>query len=252
MELGPDGLGILFLLQNRRAGAARGKQALVGHDHGAFAVDGNGAALEDHVIGTIATAAGKLSHLKGNLLVLVPREIEAVDEAAVGVEVPVVGALIALAIDNKSGSGVAEPSVVGGHLDNGDVLVFLKGGLAVGVVGLVCAHGDRGELGDGASDGGILLLSRLAPWAQVSVRWGQPIHTRSCGANSAGIKKPSALGVDSDSVIVRIRFPPNRTIACCGRVTLSLKPRDGRRPFPGKGRGAWHRFSRMSHRQATT
>ena len=81
---------------------------------------------------------------------------------------------------------------------------------------------------------------------------GQPSHTRSCGANSAGIKKPSALGGDSDSVIVRIRFPPNRTIACCGRVTLSLKPRDGRRPFPGKGRGAWHRFSRMSHRQATT
>ena len=161
LKLGPDGLGILFLLQNRRAGAARGKQALVGHDHGAFAVDGDGTALEDHVIGTIATAAGKLSHLKGNLLVLVPREIEAVDEAAVGVEVPVVGALIALAIDNKSGSGVAEPSVVGGHLDNGDVLVFLKGGLAVGVVGLVCAHGDRGELGNSASDGGILLLGRL-------------------------------------------------------------------------------------------
>ena len=84
----------------------------------------------------------------------------------------------------------------------------------------------------------------LAPWAQVSVRWGQPIHTRSCGANSAGIKKPSALGVDSDSVIVRIRFPPNRTIACRGRVTRSLKPRDGRRPFPGKGRGARRRFSR--------
>ena len=161
LELGPDGLGILFLLQNRRAGAAWGKQALVGHDHSAFAVDGNGTALEDHVIGTIATAAGKLSHLKGNLLVLVPREIEAVDEAAVGVEVPVVGALIALAIDNKSGSGVAEPSIVGGHLDNGNVLVFLKGGLAVGVVGLVGAHGDRGELGNSASDGGILLLGRL-------------------------------------------------------------------------------------------
>ncbi len=39
----------------------------------------------------------------------------------------------------------------------------------------------------------------LAPWAQVSVRWGQPIHTRSCGANSAGMKKPSAAGVESDS-----------------------------------------------------
>ena len=48
------------------------------------------------------------------------------------------------------------------------------------------------------------LWAGLAPWAQVSVRWGQPIHTRSCGANSAGMKKPSALGVDSDSVIVRM------------------------------------------------
>ena len=161
LELGPDGLGILFLLQNRRAGAARGKQALVGHDHGTFAVDGDGTALEDHVIGTIATAAGELSYLKGDLLVLVPWEIEAVDEAAVGVEVPVVGALIALAVDNKSGSGVTEPSVVGGHLDNGDVFVVLEEGLAVGVVSLVGAHGDRGELGDGASDGGILPLSRL-------------------------------------------------------------------------------------------
>ena len=161
LELGPDGLGILFLLQNRRAGAARGKQALVGHDHGALAVDGDGTALEDHVIGTITTTAGKLSHLKGDLLVLVPREVQAVDKTAISVEVPVVGALIALAVDNKSGSGVAEPSVVGGHLDNGNVLVFLKDGLAVGVVGLIDAYGNRSELGNSASDGGILLLSRL-------------------------------------------------------------------------------------------
>ena len=161
LELGPDGLGILFLLQDRRAGAARGKQALVGHDHGTFAVDGDGTALEDHVIGTITTAAGKLSYLKGDLLVLVPREVQAVDKTAISVEVPVVGALIALAVDNKRGSGVAEPSVVGGHLDNGDALVLLKDGLAVGVVGLVGAYGNRGELGDGAGDGSILLLSRL-------------------------------------------------------------------------------------------
>ena len=127
----------------------------------AFAVDGDGTALEDHVIGTITTAAGKLSHLKSNLFVLVPREVQAVDKTAISVEVPVVGALIALAVDNKSGSGVAEPSVVGGHLDNGDVLVFLKGGLAVGVVGLVGAYGNRGEFGNGAGDGGILPLSRL-------------------------------------------------------------------------------------------
>ena len=161
LELGPDGLGILFLLEHRRAGAARGEQALVGHDKGALAVNGDGAALEDHVIGTIATAAGKLSHLKGNLLVLVPREIEAVDETAVGVEVPVVGALLTLAVDDVGGGSVAEPGVVGGHLDDGDVLVLLEDGLAVGIVDLVGAHGNRGELGDGAGDGGILLLSRL-------------------------------------------------------------------------------------------
>lgn len=152
------------------------------------AVDGDGTALEDHVIGTIATAAGELSYLKGDLLVLVPREIEAVDEAAVGVEVPVVGALIALAIDNKSGSGVAEPSVVGGHLDNGNVLVFLKDGLAVSVVGLIDAYGNRSELGNSASDGGILLLSRLGAMGPGIGAMGPAIHTRSCGANSAGIK----------------------------------------------------------------
>ena len=74
---------------------------------------------------------------------------------------PVVGALLALAVDDVGGSGVAEPSVVGGHLDDGDVLVVLEDDLAVGVVDLVGAHIDRGELGDGAGDGGILLLGGL-------------------------------------------------------------------------------------------
>jgi hypothetical protein len=160
-ELRPDGLGILFLLQDGGAGAAGGQQALVGHNEGALAVDGDGATLEDHVIGAVAAAAGELSHLEGDLLVLVPREIEAVDETAVGVEVPVVGALLTLAVDDVGGGGVAEPGVVGGHLDDGDVLVLLEDGLAVGIVDLVGAHIDRGELGDGAGDGGILLLSRL-------------------------------------------------------------------------------------------
>ena len=43
------------------------------------------------------------------------------------------------------------------------------------------------------------LWAGLAPWAQVSVRCGQPIQTRSWGANSAGMEKPSAAGVESDS-----------------------------------------------------
>ena len=49
------------------------------------------------------------------------------------------------------------------------------------------------------------LWAGLAPNAQVSVRCGQPIQTRSCGSNSAGMWKPSTLGVDSDSVMVRMK-----------------------------------------------
>ena len=147
-------------------GAAGGQQALVGHDEGALAVDGDGAALEDHVIGTIAVAAGELGHLESDLLVLVPGEVQAVDHAAVGVEVPVVGALAALAVDHEGGAGVAEPGVVGGHLEHDDVvavlvLLILEDGLAVGVVSLVDAHDDRGELGDGVGDVGVLRLGRL-------------------------------------------------------------------------------------------
>ena len=49
------------------------------------------------------------------------------------------------------------------------------------------------------AQGAYCLWAGFAPWAQVSVRCGQPIQTRSCGANSAGMEKPSAAGVESDS-----------------------------------------------------
>lgn len=71
------------------------------------------------------------------------------------------GTFLALVVDDKGGSGVTEPSVIGGHLDNGDVLIFLEDSLAIGIICLVGAYGDRGELGDGAGNGRILLLSRL-------------------------------------------------------------------------------------------
>ena len=70
---------------------------------------------------------------------------------------PVVGALAALAVDDVGGAGVAEPRVIGGHLDDGHALVLLEDGLAVGVVDFVGAH----VLGDGAGDVGVLLLGRL-------------------------------------------------------------------------------------------
>ena len=152
---------LVLLGEHGGAGAARREQALVGDDDGALAVDGDGAALEDHVIGAIAHDLGELAHLEGDLLVLVPGEVEAVDHAAVGVEVPVHGTLVALAIDHVGGAGVTEPSVIGGHLDDMHVLAVLEDGLAVGVVHLIGAHVDGRELGDGASHVLVLLLSRL-------------------------------------------------------------------------------------------
>ena len=158
---GPDGVLVGLLGEHGGRGAARGEQALVGDDDGALAVHSDGAALEDHVVGTVAHAAGKLRHLRGDLVVGVPREVQAVDEAAVGVEMPVAGALVARTVGHEGGAGVAEPGVVGGHLDDGHVVVVLEDGQAVGEVGLVGAHGDRSELGDGAGDGGVLPLGRL-------------------------------------------------------------------------------------------
>ena len=148
--------------------AAGIEQAHVGGDDRALAVHVDGAALEDEAFGTVATAAAHLGHLEGDLLVFVPREVQAVLEAAVGVEVPMHGALVALVVDHPGGAGVAHPRVVGGHLDDGDVLVVLEHGLGVGVVRLVHAHGDGLELGDSARHVGVLLLSRLrAPGPRV-------------------------------------------------------------------------------------
>ena len=73
--------------------AAGIEQAHVGGDDRALAVHVDGAALEDEAFGAIATAAAHLGHLEGDLLVFVPREVQAVLEAAVGVEVPMHGAL---------------------------------------------------------------------------------------------------------------------------------------------------------------
>src|SRR5699024_9331258 len=129
--------------------AAGIKQAHVGGDHGALAVHVDGAALEDEALGTVATAAAHLGHLERDLLVFVPREVQAVFETAVGVEVPMHGALAALVVDHPGGTGVAHPRVVGGHLDDGDGLVVLEHGLGVGVVGLVYSHGGGLALGDG-------------------------------------------------------------------------------------------------------
>ena len=249
--LGPDGLGVL-LLEHRGAGAAGGQEALVGDDEGALAVDGDGAALEDHVVGTVAAAAGELGHLEGDLLVLVPREVEAVDEAAVAVEVPVVGALLALAVDDVGGAGVAEPGVVGGHLDDGDVLVVLEDGLAVGVVDLVGAHVDRGELGDGAGDGGILPLGGLGAVGPGVGAVG-PAHPHAVlggelGGHEEAVGPRGGLGLGDRTHKISSKPDDRLPRAGCPRP----RTKRWRAPVPRQGSGRPGPVFTGSHRRATT
>lgn len=75
---------------------------LVGHDEGTLAVNGNGTALQDHVIGTVRAASRELGHLEGDLVVGAPREVQAVHKSAVRVEVPVVRALLALVVHGRT------------------------------------------------------------------------------------------------------------------------------------------------------
>ena len=50
----------------------------------------------------------------------------------------------------------------------------------------------------------------LAPRRQLSGRWGQSIQICLWGSNSPGMRKPSARGVLSMSLLMRISSPPGR------------------------------------------
>ena len=71
------------------------------------------------------------------------------------------GQNLTLVIDDVGRARVPEPRVIGGHLDNVDVLILFEHGLAVGIVNLIGAHVDWRELGDGTSDVGVLCLRGL-------------------------------------------------------------------------------------------
>ena len=141
--------GIRLIGNQRRRGAAGRQQARIGDDDSSLAVDGDGATLEDHVVGTVRAHASVVSHLPRNLGILVPREVQAVDQPAVRVEIPVRRSLAALAVHKERRPRIAEPRIVDAHLHHGNALVVLEHCLAVRIILLIAAHDNGSESRDG-------------------------------------------------------------------------------------------------------
>ena len=98
--------------------ASLGQQAHLGREHGALAVDVDGAALEHEALGAVGIDALDLADLLRDLIVEIPREIEPVDEPTPGIERPVHGAHAAVIVDEERRPAVADPGVVARHLDD--------------------------------------------------------------------------------------------------------------------------------------
>ncbi len=150
------------------------EQAFFGGDQGAFPVHMDRTAFQHEAFGVIALAALHLQHLGGQLLVTVPRRVQATLEATPGVEAPVHATHFASVVDHEGWAGVAHPGVVIAdfhHADIGQVE------LATGVFVLASGnrHGDRLETGDGLGQGHVGGLGRLATQAPV-VRALRPDH----------------------------------------------------------------------------
>ena len=101
--------------------AAFGEQAHLGREQGTLAVNMDGAAFEHEVGGAVGVDALNLADLLRNEIVLIPREIQAVNQTAPGIEFPVNGTDIALVVDNERRAAVADPGVVARHFYNADL-----------------------------------------------------------------------------------------------------------------------------------
>ena len=137
------------------------EQAHLGGHHGALAVAVKRAALEDVVLGTIAVDLLELRHLQADARILVPREIQTVDKAAIRVKVEVRECHVALVVDKKRRAGVADPGVVVLHMNHAHVLNAIEDLTHRGEVFGVDAHSDGLKTCNGLDDLGEDLLRRL-------------------------------------------------------------------------------------------
>ena len=138
------------------------EQTHLGRHDGALAVTVERTAFEDVVLGTIAVDLLELCHLQANGSVLVPREVQAVDEAAVGVKVEMRERNVTLIVDEERRAGVTDPAVVVLHVDNAHVLNAIEDLTHRREVLGVDAHGDGLEACNGLDNLGEDLLCRLS------------------------------------------------------------------------------------------
>ena len=171
----------------------------------ALAVDVDRAALEDE---RRAVAVGALRsrrpwRQRGRP---VPGEVQPAVEAAPGVEAPIDPAPPAPAVDDERRADVADPGVVGRHLDH---RAPRSGSSVAGVVELGGRDRHRDRLARARSPGDgrrTRACAGFAPSRQLSGRSGQAIQVPAWGSNSPGIRKPSASGVGGKRVAHRSRL----------------------------------------------
>ena len=133
---------------------------LGGHD-GALTITVERAALEDVVLGTITVNLLKLCHLQANGSILVPREVQTVNETAVSIKVEVRKGHLPIVINEERRAGVANPAVVVLHVDNAHVLNTVEDLAHRGEVFGVDAYRDGLKACNGLNDLGEDLLRRL-------------------------------------------------------------------------------------------
>ena len=153
--------------------AAFRQQTHLGRQHRTFAVDVNGAALEHEALGAVAVHIRDLADLARDLVVLVPGEIQPVDEPAPGVELPVHRAKTALVVHKERRPAVAHPRVVALELHDADI--FGELGARVLILAHGCADRDLFKFCDGLGNIRKGLLRGLAAVAPVVVSLG-PEH----------------------------------------------------------------------------
>ena len=130
--------------------------------------------FKHETFGLIALAALHFQHLGGQLLVAVPRRVQAAIEAAPGIEAPIHTAHFAMVVDDEGWAGVTHPGVVVADFDHTNVrLVELATGVFVLAGG--GRDGYRLEAGNGLGQGYVGGLRRLAAEAPV-VRALWPDH----------------------------------------------------------------------------
>ena len=137
------------------------EQAHLGGHHGALAVAVKRAALEDVILGTIAVNLLELCHLQANGSVLVPREIQAVNETAVSIKVEVRKSNLTIVINKERRAGVANPAVVVLHMNHAHVLNAIENLAHRREILGIDTNGDGLKTCNGLDDLGKDLLRRL-------------------------------------------------------------------------------------------